>query len=641
MALAILLAFTIVRTYFYLGNFDIQLSRTTYDAGPVAIGHYMHSPQNFVNDIELNLSYRQWLPSLLFWLTVVLDLLLKVKPESSALIFVYCQHLFLVGSIFYLAMAVSKNVWVAVCSALYVMWFTPQFFNLSYYGELLWMPYAGHLALPFFICSFALLIKDRWRWALASLFIGGLIHLVLGVQVACMTAVYFALRQYMGDKVFPWQRPFDKKYVWLASILLCFMALPKIFVLGIKPIDPKEAYSLVAGVVHQVPWLAGWEPFFEKVLALLTKFVLASLTLLACKRYFSKETFLVWSAIVLSTILFCFSNWFATVIKSSLLLQVSGFRSSTFVILFSIPLLFSAFYPVVWPSVVTKKSKPLLLVVLLAGAIWTYLKLGEGLVWNDAMKLLSALTGVLLICMLLFKRSGTWFLVPLPGSIIFIAVMTIFKAASYFWPHIHFSNLNGIFLSASAIIVVFIYFIFSGSDRFRPMIATIAILALALNSMADGVEYGRETTTGTWAKIYEAQVWARDHTPEGSHFILMDLLSPFQSWRTLTRRGVVTQAMPYGNQYFYSQDMVDYTTRLNAFYERPNPAHYFVFDKNNENIVRLEMYEAFQKLDESKLIKFSKTFGGDYIVRKTSERKLNFPVAYQNDYVTIYAIDKN
>ncbi|MGZ6439802.1 MAG: hypothetical protein ACXWRU_07115 [Pseudobdellovibrionaceae bacterium] len=631
-----LLLFTILRIYLFLGNFDIQLSRTTYDAGPVSMGHYMHSPQNFLHDIEMNLSYRQWLPSLLFSLTVVLDLIFKIQPETSGLIFVYLQNILIVVAMYILTLRITKNRLLACIIGLYVLWFTPQFFNLSYYGELLWMPYAGHLALPFFIFSFSLLLTNRWVLALVSLLIGGLIHVTLGLQAAFILGVYWVLRNFSFKTGLQLEKNFRLQLSWLFAIVLSFIVVSKVFILGIKPIDSVQIYDFVSGVMHQVPWLGGWEPFNEKILAVITKLLLAVLAIFAFPQEFSSETKTLWQSIIISTFLLSFSNILGFWIHSSTLLQLTGLRSSTFLILFSLPLIFSSLFPLDLPKITNKKVAAILTLFSLSGVTLAHFL--EQNSWELKIKVLSILLAVFLLIYIFIAEKSVPFFYFLIGVALHFSLMEASHSLRYFWPDIHIS-ISGASLICAILLVASVIYAFSIKKNILSTITmTIAAAIFACNALATAEDHGKTTTTGHWAQIYSAQLWARDFTPPGSHFILMDLLSNFQSWRTLTRRGLVTETLPFGNQYFYSQALMDYADELNRFYGNPLPKKYFIFDQDHENIIRKRMSDNFRNLSDARILEFAKKFGGDFIVRKADQRKLTFPVAYQNDYIIIYSL---
>lgn len=633
-----LVVFTLFRTYLFLADFDIQLSRTTYDAGPVSMGHYMHAPQNFVHDIEMNFSYRQWLPSLLFSLTVLLDLIFKIKPETSGLGFVYLQNILIIISMYILTWQISKSRMLATLTGLYVLWYTPQFFNLSFYGELLWMPYAGHLALPFFIFSFSFLLSNRWRWALVNLLVGGLIHITLGLQVAFILAIYWLLRNFSFKTGLNWEKKSRRPLLGLFAAVFSFVVVSKIFILGIKPVDPSQIYDFVSGVMHQVPWLGGWELFSEKILAVLTKLSLATLAILAYRQSISSETKHLWLAIIVGTLLLSFSNCLGYWLHSSVLLQLTGMRSSTFIILVSLPFIFSSFFPTGLSKTTTQKMTYVLILSALFGAALAPILFANLSTWDAKIKILCILLAVSLIIQVLIKENSMPFFAFLTGIILYFSVTEAAKSLAYFYPNVHLSNNEASLICLILLIAATTYSYFTKRSRLREIAATLCLVVLAVNALVSADEYGKTTTTGHWEKIYSAQVWARDFTPPGSHFILMDLLSNFQSWRTLTRRGLVTETLPFGNQYFYSQALLDYADELNRFYGNPIPPKYFIFDENHENIIRNKMSEDFRNLSDPRILEFSKKFGGDFIVRKTAERKLSFPVVYQNDYVTIYAL---
>ena len=102
----------------------------------------------------------------------------------------------------------------------------------------------------------------------------------------------------------------------------------------------------------------------------------------------------------------------------------------------------------------------------------------------------------------------------------------------------------------------------------------------------------------------EVQIWARENTSSNSKFILIDV-STWGSWRNNSLRSVVSQDIIF-HPYSHTRLNIKHNNQIKKFSE--------TFD----DIGGLGTYEFYAK--------FSREFGGDYLVARKSKIIGDFPV---------------
>ena len=64
---------------------------------------------------------------------------------------------------------------------------------MANYGNVMFIPYAGHLVMPFILFAFSDVIEEKNNRAMGWLFIGGLIHPTLVLFAIGMIGIYWIL----------------------------------------------------------------------------------------------------------------------------------------------------------------------------------------------------------------------------------------------------------------------------------------------------------------------------------------------------------------------------------------------------------------------------------------------------------------
>jgi hypothetical protein len=153
----------------------------------------------------------------------------------------------------------------------------------------------------------------------------------------------------------------------------------------------------------------------------------------------------------------------------------------------------------------------------------------------------------------------------------------------------------------------------------KPLIIAIIIL---LTTLTLGGRYvlseRRDATHRDWV---ETQIWALNHSPKSSKFIVNSGFDVYESWTTLSRRPRLIADLSAGFLYFYTKEDLIYDQKRSRLPSAPN--------SYSSNAKDLEFFYS----------SFKKEMGGDYLVWKNDVPKINLSVAYSNDSFTIYELE--
>ena len=139
-----------------------------------------------------------------------------------------------------------------------------------------------------------------------------------------------------------------------------------------------------------------------------------------------------------------------------------------------------------------------------------------------------------------------------------------------------------------------------------PVIVTALVAALLLLNNA---RKGERTVSGEQRDLYDAQVWAREHTDRNAIF----LVEPVTAFRVISDRPVIEATAPALQVYSHSAEA----------------------QKMMEERAQVLRYQAW--VNEPNILAFAQRFGGDYIVRFSSYPSVFEPV-YRNESFAIYKL---
>jgi hypothetical protein len=185
-------------------------------------------------------------------------------------------------------------------------------------------------------------------------------------------------------------------------------------------------------------------------------------------------------------------------------------------------------------------------------------------------------------------------------------------------------NFAVIILAALLVTIVFFKSWESGTATVQP--SAISRLMTRFSGRFGHLWQGENTW---YIGSYQAQVWARDNTPEDAVFITYRL-----PWRTISMRRSVNPEAFQGYIYSGSRRAKQFDDDYLAFYGLQND-----FQRMGFSELILTENERYAKLDEGDILRLAHQFGGDYIVRVVNQ-PLNFPEVYRNQQFVIYKLPR-
>jgi hypothetical protein len=169
----------------------------------------------------------------------------------------------------------------------------------------------------------------------------------------------------------------------------------------------------------------------------------------------------------------------------------------------------------------------------------------------------------------------------------------------------------------------------SGTGLSKQLLLAFISIYLLSNTLSFYQWQGINSGTGERLCSYEAQIWAKNNTPEDASFLMriVDGHPDLTHWRNLTGRPTI---IPFGGLglYLNSMDYLAYGNEIMAFYEE--------YKGESVEVTNTNLYGLFYQLNEEDLREFSLRFGGDYIV---SNQALNLPEVFSNECLNIYQLD--
>ena len=191
--LIFIIVFSIL-TLIELGDPLIRMSFISNDDSFVAHSYAYTFPLRYSDDIFMS-TFQHWVnSSILNYLPAILLSSFNLDPKLLFLPVTVFQNVALYFSVGLLAKSFIKtnlSLWLA---GLFFFLFSPQLWNLGWFGELDWMPYGMWLALPFIVLSFKYLCESEVSKALILALVAQLIHPTFGILWAVFLTTILILK---------------------------------------------------------------------------------------------------------------------------------------------------------------------------------------------------------------------------------------------------------------------------------------------------------------------------------------------------------------------------------------------------------------------------------------------------------------
>ncbi len=610
----LLLVFLAAIAVLTVGDFNVRMANTHADEGPVLYAHYVNDPPRFEGDIMMIYGRVSVCATMMNWLPAMMYNFLNVPPEWPARVLTYLQVVLLGWALWRYTRQVTQRADVAWLTIAFAFAAEPWGWDLANAGLVFTKPYAASLAIPFIVLAATEIVADRPMRVLGWLVVAGLLHPSLTLLMVAMTGCVWL---FAGN--FERWRP--RAVALAVPMLVC--VLPSLLLQTGSDARLSSA-EMMAGLrlnMHMLPWsyrpawALGWPTFVGFV-------VLVGLALRRSET-FSAATrrFFVGAAVGAAVLGGAHLLGLAAGVPK--LLQMVPLRGTMLLVLFLLPAvmlylannLASTSWPVRW----TAMALLLLHAVFGFGFHWllvAVLAVGEFVEGRPNRWLSRATWPVLAVALAAYWR--------LKQRVLFLFGAGADQAAVFaglpgLGGHERFAVLT--VLGAAGLIGLLV--------RAKPVMVSAVIAVVALAKAHHTGQAAR--AAGFERANYEAQLWARDHTPADAVFVVYD-----QPWRTVSLRRTLDASRKSG-RYIYSgsRRAKDLDDGLLAFYGLSD-----VVGSMNVAEMWKAQRRAYESLDEEGLLQLAGRFGGDYLVRP-ADKPLTFPVAYRNDELVIYQLSRS
>jgi hypothetical protein len=539
---------------------------------------YKSNPSKYEQDVfaQTIMSY-DW-TSWIRFLPPILAQLIHLSPNTIHICLVILQNSLILLGVYYLALSMKVPHNISFFILLVFSLSNPYLFNLSWSGDLEWMPFATWMALGTGLFAIAFNLKNDNKATFTLILLMSLTQ--ISMAVSCLILMIF-MDLTRGDKFIQF-----KKYLFLASGLIPFFLL--------SLINNREEFfsdSYVEAMQSQMVHWSAWN-FKGSAQSVSVSFLIFTVSTSALFFAYRKYEHLIKGislAIALST------TMHIVFFKIS---YIDGMRLNlTRITMFTSVLLFIALLDFLSKDTSRGKLTPL-----------SQFSLATLLCFNS-------ITVYPIIAVLYFFRSYknspriiTYSGIGLVGfTYLYLRLLDVtFPELLSRTAKTFFASKTPSTFSSLTLCVVILGLIMSSRYLSRSSHLFLIILLGLVFSLNSGKEYRAYFETRQFAVTYqsEAQIWARENTPSNSKFILHDA-STWGAWRNNSLRSVVSQDILF-HPYSHTLLNVSHNARIMKFSD--------VLDSLGD----LDTYDFYSR--------FAKEFGGNYLVIRKTKIVGSFPI---------------
>lgn len=583
-------------THLLVGDFEIRIANALNDNVPAVYVHYAQNPGKYLGDVIETFADQMTLASFLNWTTVYANRYLSIPSEIPSLLFIFIQNVVLALALwFFVSKLVPPKhpaIWIVPVA---VFLATPWWWNIAWYPDMTYIPYAGHLAAPFLVMTGAFVLSDNYPLAFLSLFLGALIHPAQTLHLSAILFFYWILQIRLRRKLFT-------LFAGLGMVgAVC--VVPALILAGpsFNPVSNEEIMPTILNNPHFTPWqnsvFWGWEMPSTIGICLTALWVGKHLSFFGEKhRHFIHANCI---ALVLLSAL----HIAAVKLQWVQIIQLCPLRVSVLTALFLAPMLFIYY---------VEKSRSLHVGIrwigtasLLMHSIFSF-----GFYWGPFASLAIA-----------DKKNGE------KRAILFFIVwcflFLLFARGLVNTPAAEFAGKMRSLLAPGLMYeyTVLRFLAILGTAGFTAYLAkdrqslSAGLLLFVLCSVLIYRSHSRGTVIreGFEGSNYLAQIWAKENTPESAIFLIDD-----HPWRPYAERRVVNVRCEGMHMYTRNRKSKEFCDAVQEFYQ-------------SEHLNRKDL------LNTEQIRRFASKFGGDYAVRLATQ-PLNLPEVYRNKGMILYKI---
>lgn len=615
-------------------DFSARLCQIVSDENLAAHCHFFVHPEHFNLDIE----FQSWSPialsSMLNWLPAFICKFSGIEPIIFFQIGVVFQNVGIACGIYLLSRNLFENLSSTNCriisllTSIFVMFWRPQWYNASLICGLDWVPYANWVALPFLLISFALALKKQTVKCSLALLMGALIHPIMGGLAVLLTALFYIATVGAQARL---------KTIFTCSLLLLLTVAVIQIPISISTADlhftsDDNRHAILLQNIHATPWLNrypyGIATFVASIICILNFSLLA---LWPSKRAGpTKQGQILISCTIIFSVVMSLLHCIAAAAGFNPIHNLILTRATVLLLLVTAPAVVAQFWQILFSgSLLTFLPvltclfafNPISLTAAMLASIADKFRNSGNKTSCYWMLLIPSLALTLIILAFLLPQLGylseTQVLKPLLGD--YFAQMLAQNRLQFFdWR---------LYLAANFVILCARILHTSGKikvGRCQWIVALTLMPLLIYAGITENRKMGKSDVTKN-TTYCQAQLWARDNTPEGSSFILVQT-SDSLAWRGLTKRQVVN-IIPIGQIYKATSIVEEYNKKLSNFW-------------HTHKTIKVDDQADYKDLNTTDWQQFAREFGGDYIVRVSNWPKLELPVVYKNRDFVIYQIPK-
>lgn len=636
------------------GDFNVLIANLSLDDTPAVYARFLTNGELYKEDQAYEFATSTGavsLPVRIGYLGLKYDLF---STDVLLHAYLFLQTVLLMPAVYLYAAAAGVGRWQRLL-AVAVMMGLGQFswWDLGYFPATpssFYFPYGAALALPFLIFAATLFLHAKTAWAVPLLVLAGWIHPTTALYTAGMTG----LAVLIGFKETGLQTVCKEAALLLVAIGL--IVLPALTTGSSVEQVSNETFIQAARLnVHMFPWS---NPRWYRLS--LPNSAQYFLMLFLALRYFQELTprgrRIVLGGVIGVVILSC-AHVLGGTAGIPMLVKLTPFRSSRLLFYLAWPLVALFIYRGCLAEAGLRRAS-----ILIVG--FTVIHFDAGAAWGPLLALVCYELGD--------GRLGPWRFFDdekkrsdmiRAGNLVLIfwvalcLVMFVAKTPESDAPGIHWRQLvkavygvkGGFEVTPTYLGLITLSFVVAAIGEWHRRSGKSAERAASLNAMlhplpvvflliaglvstVEGARtMGEKTQEREAVDLYNAQLWARDHTDKSSMFLVYRI-----SWRNLSERKAFNARYLHHFVYNASRKTIEENRKLLEFYG---------LDFNDEAFTSWSKFmsaerSAYYALTEGEILELAKWCGADYIVRTIEEPPLpGFPIAWSSPTLTIYKIE--
>jgi hypothetical protein len=655
-------------------HFELRMANLHEDDGPIFYARAFKNPTLFEGDFIAGFPVSPLVPikvmtSALIWIPALLWRYLDVNPYITTWLITFLQGLSIGLSIYILTSAMVRNRAVAVLAVIFAYIATPWGWDLANYGtsrDWIFVPYPATMAIAPVLLAFSCLIKKYDRLVCIFLVVSGLIHPNVTIYACAMIGLYWL---WDGIKT---KAPSVTlmRLTGLAFVVMISIS-PILWLQATQPSDSLPAGEVIAGMRHN-QHLWPWAYESRWYLSISTTLVFSAFAVWSQRRNanVAQGVHQLWTAAFIASCLLGFTQVIGALLQNQILLSLTGFRGSMWLLLLSLPLIMNYWHSRLGADLLST----MMVMICLALPLCTR---EYAAFWFSPL-----LIG--LFCLDLSKRQAAIFSFDLPQLGKF--GLTAFAFALFLiWTALFLTLPNALHWAPEQIRRASAPFIwaFGNSERsarigfilivsvLGPILWLVNPLTCTLGRAAPLMDFGKKYLGQRTKRMYpfflslvtiflaagllwvdwratdqrrassdfytlDLQLWARNNTPPSSLFVVP---SPI-GWRTMSLRRRLSPFSREGYSYVATRQAKEYRERLLDFYGiSPEEGRKL----RGDGVYQLEL-ERFRGFKEKDFLRFASEFGATHLVlpiqdKYTEVTGLALPLIYKNPYYVVYTLN--